>query len=221
MRGFLIYINRDYEDMEEILMRIDFKIKYRVIFIAILMNVGFNVLALPEKEHVPKKTWTKDTNGRVLIYRAEPSTAEWAFCSAFTAIGLGVSSVGFWPGISPYDRLPLMICFGAIGSLITIPSAVFLKKWYDEYNSLHKPLIIIDKFGITYEGKNKILWKNVCDYRPVERVIYGDGPADHFFYLEISTDVDRLEIYENKIAITWQMLYKLVDEAYKSYQNIH
>jgi len=48
--------------------------------------------------------------------------------------------------------------------------------------------------------------------------VYRDGHTYHDYYLEISTDVDKLQIHENKISITLKMLHKLVDEAYKSYQ---
>jgi len=194
-------------------MYVSFKNKCLISLVLILATVNFTGLSA-----VPK-TWTKDSNGRVLVYRAEPSKAVGVIFGLMTATGLGISSVGFWPGIPSRERLLMILGFGTIGSIVSIPSALAFKYlYYDECNLLYKPLIIIDKHGITYDGQAKILWKNVCGYRPIENIIYNDGYTHRDNYIEISTDVDRLQIHEGRTTITWQMLYKLIDEAYKSYQ---
>jgi hypothetical protein len=158
------------------------------------------------------KTWSKDENGRVLIYRAEPSQIAGALLALMMVGGMSAVGMGLFSG-----KLENIV----FGSIIAIPSGLLFKyAYYDEQNALYKPIVVIDKHGITFEGHAKMLWKNVCGYRTVENIIYRDGYTTHEYYLEISTDVDRVNIPENRLAITWQMLYKLVDEAYKSYQEM-
>ncbi len=197
-------------------MYINLKNKYLIsvmIFLSILSSAG--LLAEP-------KTWSKDESGRVLVYRAEPSKAVAVIFGTTTAIGLGISSMGFLPEIPSRERLELIVGFGILGSIISIPSALAFKYlYYDEYNALFKPLIVIDKHGISYEGHDKIAWKNICGYRAVQNIVYGEyGPVNCGYYIEISTDVARLEIPESRTAITWQKLQQLIDEAYKTYQKL-
>lgn len=192
-------------------MYVSFKNKYLTSLVVILACSNSNLSAA-------SKTWTKDPNGRVLVYRAEPSKWEAAGWTIMSAFGSGLTFGGVCSKLKPKDNGPAILC----GSIITAAGMYGLWRWYHNYDSLFKPLIIMDRGGITYEGKDKILWKKICGYREMVRTTYNEwGVAvAHENYLEISTDVQKCEIYERDIAITLPMLYKLIDEAYKSYQEL-
>ncbi len=192
-------------------MHVNFKNKFLSGVMTLLVSANFSNVS------ATSKTWTKDANGRVLVYRAEPSKLEAAGLMVMTTFGAcailgGVSSV-----FKPKDNRLAIFC----GSIITTCGAYGLRQWYYNYSSLFKPLIIMDRSGIIYEGKDKILWKKVCGYREMVRTTYnGNGVVTHENYLEISTDINKSEINERDIAITLPMLYKLIDEAYKLYQEL-
>lgn len=193
-------------------MHASFKNKYLVRLVVILAIANFSsVSAAP-------KTWTKDASGRVLVYRAEPSKWEAVGLTMMSAFGGGITLGGACSVFKPKDNVAAVVC----GSIITLAGAYGLWCWSHNYNSLFKPLIIMDRGGITYEGKDKILWKKICGYREMVRTIYNEWgiAVSHINYLEISTDVDKFEIFERDIAITLPMLYKLIDESYKAYQEL-
>jgi len=136
-------------------MHVSFKNKCLVSLVLILASASFgDLLATP-------KTWTKDTNGRVLVYRAEPSKLEAVGLGFTTALGLSCGGFGFLIPNKPLGERTIVVLFGAC---IAGFGAYGLTQWYHDYDSLYKPLIIMDKHGITYEGKDKVLWKRVCGY---------------------------------------------------------
>lgn len=195
----------------EIFMYASFKNRFLVGLAVILAIVSFN------NASANPKTWTKDASGRVLVYRAEPSKWEAVGLTMMSAFGGGITLGGACSVFQPKDNAVMVFC----GSIITLAGAYGLWCWSHNYNSLFKPLIVMDRGGITYEGKDKILWKKISGYREMIRTIYhGNGVVTHENYLEISTDVDKFEIREYDIAITLSMLYKLIDESYKAYQEL-
>jgi hypothetical protein len=191
-----------------------FKNKFLVSLFAILATTSFGNLSAEQK-----KTWSKDASDRVLIYRAEPSKLEAAALSFCAIWGLPFIYIGLRPEM---NRDAFLRIFGGAfvlcGTLFSGTSLYLLNEWYHDYDSLHKPLIIIDKYGISYEGKDKILWKNVCECQRVNHIVFTNNGTRYWHGLEITTDVEKLQIYENKIAITLPMLFKLIDEAYSAYQ---
>lgn len=192
-------------------MNVSLKNKWLVGLAVILAGTNFsNASANP-------KTWTKDASGRVLVYRAEPSKWEAVGLTMLSAFGSGMTLGGACSVFKPKDNALMVVC----GSIFTVAGAYGLWCWSHNYNSLFKPLIVMDRGGITYEGKDKVLWKRICGYREMIRTIYhGNGVVTHENYLEISTDVSKFEIRESDIAITLSMLYKLIDESYKAYQEL-
>jgi hypothetical protein len=184
--------------------------KYIVIFM-LLTSISFNNLS------ATPKTWTKDESGRVLIYRAEPSKLEAFGWTAMSGLGIAMTSGGVCSAFKSNDNLPMIFCGGVISAV----GIYKLYEWYHNYSSLYKPLIVIDKYGITYEGKNKITWKRVCSYDHELYTVYVNGVRDHDVeYIEISTDTEKLQIMQHNVAITSKMLYKLIDESYKEYQKL-
>jgi len=163
------------------------------------------------------KTWTKDASGRVLVYRADPSKLEAACMGLFTAFGFPFIGASLLEHDKPMVNRTIVAFAGACISGLGIYG---LSLWYHNYSSLFKPLIIMDRSGITYEGKDKISWKRICGYENVRHTVYIDGVRHEDNYLEISTDLDKLQIHERDIAVTLPMLYKLIDESYKEYQKL-
>lgn len=189
------------------------KNKFFVGFVVVLI-VNFVDLSAEQK-----KTWYKDSSGRILIYRAEPSKLEALVAGIISLWGLPFICIGLKPEMYR-DTVS-----GMIGGMFVLGGTAFsgtgiylLNEWYHDYDSLHKPLIVIDKHGISYEGKEKILWKNLCGYQRFEHIIFTNNGTIYTYSLEITTDVDKFHIYEKKIAITLSKLHQLIDEAYSAYQ---
>lgn len=189
------------------------------------------------------KTYTKDANGRVLVYRAESLKLD--FFRALMATMLGPLFL--------YDSVTDNILGGLIfhNNAINRPrgyffdkaerfssgvfgilgmcNAVKLWKWCCDYDS-YKPVMVIDKYGISYEGRKKILWKRAPQWEHQGSV--GDSFSNVFFdllvnpksfdtrRLTINTDTqsDNLTIYQQDIAITLEELEGLIDEAYSEYK---
>lgn len=191
-------------------MFVNFKNEFLVGLVVVLAGASFgDVLATP-------KTWAKGANDCVLVYRAQPrpqfgQSAANFMAGMLSSLGVACLYVAYTKRKQPAARgVEWMAVKIAIGSFIASLTA---EKLYDRYyNPLFKPLIIIDKYGITYEGKDKMLWKEVREYK-----LIGKNYPD---YLEISTDIAILKISKCDIEITIAMLHELVDEAYKSYQEL-
>lgn len=193
------------------------KNKYLAGLVLILASIGFNDLS------AASKTWAKDESGRVLIYRAEPLKLELLFATGISACGI---FVGYFT--IKFFNLPLLlrnlriISICALYSLSTTGLGIWnLNRWYHDYDSLYKPLIIIDKRGIIYEGKKKILWEKVSNYYSEldSRLPLRIVTKPSLLCLRIISDIDELIIHDYEIAITMEELEELVDEFHSEYKN--
>lgn len=163
-----------------------------------------------------KKTWTKNESGLVLIYRPAPTGLEATFWT--TILGLSMCSIygGLYSKFfSPDSTGPAVLG----GGMVAIFSGHVLWELYYDYNLSHRPVIVMDRSGIACEGKDKIFWKNVWNYYIAEHITrdqYGVIVSHRYSFI-ISTCSQDYEI-DRRLAISLEMLYKLVDEAYKSYK---
>lgn len=198
--------------LEAFLVYAHVKNKYFASLMLILVSASFNAALATQR-----KAWSKDNSGRVLIYRAEPSTLEVVNGGFSVIMALSFLYIGLYPGINNLDRV-IKKCCTLLGIFYAGFGIYVLEQLHHEYDSLHKPLVAIDRWGIVYEGKDKILWRNVCRYRRVGHIVFTNNGLRYWHGLEITSDVDTLQIYENKIAITLDMLCDLVDESYDIYK---
>lgn len=109
---------------------------------------------------------------------------------------------------------PAKVIKVALGAGVTVFGASIFAKWLYNYAKLATPLIVIDREGLQYEGKNKIFWKDVKSVRVVHDTSfnwYNDtGKLKRKYALEIVDAYDKLLIGENDIAITVDTLHDLI-----------
>jgi len=178
---------------------------------------------------VPKIGWTKDNKGNVLIYRSH-SYAHFVgpallACTGFYLIFKNTSE----------RTMGMRILRGVMGVGLASSSGYWFKILYDRYCDIEKPIIILTKNNITYEGegflKNGVLhiggsmhergsgtyaWKSIKKVIHKVRQVTSDnqvvGDDD---YLEIITQHGAFRIFENDIQISLYELVELINDFYK------
>lgn len=191
-----------------------------------------------------QKGYAKDDQGRILVYRAQPSW--WSVPSGAALAGLGayVMHDAYYharPKVKMHGSLslgdimpdlhkilarirlyvpidiegkPARAIKGALGAGIALSGVSVLGSWIYNYAKLSMPLIVIDREGLQYEGKNKIFWKDVKSVRVVCDTSFNwsndTGKIKRKYALEIVDAYDKLLIGENDIAITVDTLHDLI-----------
>jgi hypothetical protein len=124
-------------------------------------------------------------------------------------------------------RIPLNNISGApakvikcgLGAGVTLSGAALLYSYFSNYIKLYTPLIVIDSEGLHYEGKDKIVWKDVKSIRVVRDTSFNwhnnTGNIKETYALEIVDTFGMLLIAESDIAITVDALYGLIKQYHK------
>jgi hypothetical protein len=109
---------------------------------------------------------------------------------------------------------PAKVIKVSLGAGVTGSGMALLYSYLSNYVKLSTPLIVIDREGLQYEGKNKIFWKDVKSVRVVHETSFNwhndTGKMKRKYALEIVDAYDKLLISENDIAITVDTLHDLI-----------
>ncbi len=150
------------------------------------------------------KTYEKDEQGRVLIYRSAPRII--ILGSSLICCCLGLFCL-LAPSPQGKEIKKIERCMGlpflGLGAYI-------LNDWIYTLRSMTKPILILDKEGLWYEGYGNVAWDDIKKLIPAGHVCRDDGVQ---YYLEVVTKLGKqFEIREKKIAISMEELLVLTAE---------
>ncbi len=200
--------------------------KTKSIISIFLIFLSFNFYIFTE---VPKIGWKKDHNGNVLIYRSH-SYLHFIGPTFIACLGIYLMFKN-----NSNQNIGMQIIHRLSGLGLASLSGYWLKLLYNRYCDIEKPVIILTKDNITYEGEGFLkygishiggsmyergsgtyAWKSIKKVIHFCRQVNSDNHVvNDDNYLEIITEHGAFRIFENDIQISLYELIELINDFHK------
>ena len=178
---------------------------------------------------VPKIGWKKDHNGNVLIYRSH------SYLHFIGTALIGCAGLYLIFENIPNQTTEMQVFRRLLGAGLVFCSSFWIKLLYNRYRDIEKPVIILTKDNITYEGEGFLKYgvghiggsmhehgSGTYAWSSIRKIVYFQRQinSDNFVvnddnYIEIITYNGAFRIFENDIKISLYELIELMNDFHK------